>query len=277
MSSNFENPQTGHKFFMKWDTTQRQSHYKVPTRTQSSTLAKVLSKTVGLNSCVIDGKSDAEQFPFSWRERKQLAQSMSATEILQTSEYVVDTQNRRQRKWKEMRYFWKSTVQDKVFTGNLENAFWLFGTSKVSVNQFVMTIVKEYKINNDLGMESHLRWLYLSMEGGKEGRADWRELFSVVMAMTLFRLIKKRPEEMLLKVFGVYCQGGEQGGRQASQHRMHLLGRSDLLRILRLPVLTDSEEEGMLEFFDAACLNMSLDLDARIFLPDFKMLLADNR
>jgi hypothetical protein len=215
----------------------------------------------------------SSQFPFTWKERERLSQSMTVSEVLQTSEYVVDNQNRRQRKWKEIRHFWNKTVNDKVYSGNLENAFWLYGSAKISVNQFTATIVKEYKIVNDLPMESHLRWLYYSLEGGKEGRADWRELFAIVTVMTLFRLIKKRPEEVLMKIFSIYSSGGEKN--KSSRDEMYLLNKQDLLRILKLPVLSDFEEASVVEFFEGACSH--LDLDARIFRPDFKAILADNR
>jgi hypothetical protein len=232
------------------------------------------SKSKGNSVRSSSGGSDkGGEFPFTWKERERLSQSMTATEILQTSEYVVDNQNRRQRKWKEIRYFWNKTVHDKVYTGNLENAFWSFGSAKISVNQFIMTVVKEYKILNDLPMENHLRWLYLSLEGGKEGHADWRELFSVITVMTLFRLIKKRPEEVLMKIFGIYSAGGERS--KSSLDEMFLDSKDDIFRIMLLPVMTDYEESSILEFCDDACLHMNVS--SRIYRQDFKAMLADNR
>lgn len=271
--NNFQNPQTGHKFFMKWDTLERKTHYKVPKRTPSSTLSKAIDKTVGGSNSTTTIPRDNIKFPFTWRERERLSQSMSAVEVLSTSEYVVDNPNRRQRKWKEIRYFWYKTVHDKVYTGNLENAFWSFGSAKINVDQFIMTVAKEYKIVNDLTMESHLRWLYYSLEGGKEGRGDWRELFSLITVITLFRLIKKKPEEVLMKIFNIYSSGGEK--HKASLDEMYLSNKLDLLRILKLPVITEFEESSMLEFFDNACLHM--DLGSRIFRRDFKNILSDNR
>lgn len=287
MSSNFENPQTGHNFFMKWDTLERQTNYKLPKRVPSAHAA-AFSKTVGgrkggskggkissnshsLHSSV--GALRESQFPFTWRERELMSQSMTTTEILQTSEYVVDNQIRRQRKWKELRYFWSKTVVDKTYTGNLENAFWSYGSARISVNQFIMTIVKEYSIVNDLAMESHLRWLYLSMEGGKEGRADWRELLSALTLLTLFRLVKKRPEEALLKVFSIYCAGGEKSG--ASLDDTYLPSQRELTLMMRLPVLTDFEESSVLEMASDACAH--LNPEGRIYRPAFRALLANNR
>jgi hypothetical protein len=160
-----------------------------------------------------------------------------------------------------------------VYTGNLENAFWAFGTAKINVNQFIMTIVREYKIVNDLPMESHLRWLYFSLEGGKEGRADWRELFSIVTVMTLFRLIKKKPEEVLMKIFNIYSVGGEK--HKSSQDEMFLPTKLEVLRILKIPVMSDHEETSILEFYEMACADY--DVDCRIYRQDFKAILADNR
>ena len=269
----FQNPQTGHKFFMKWDTLERQTHYKVSKRTPSSTLINAMSSSFNSSSSGRPPQENDRKFPFTWKERERLSQSMSATEVLSTSEYVVDTPCRRQRKWKEIRYFWYKTVHDKEYTGNLENAFWSFGTAKISVGQFIMIVAKEYKIVNDLTMESHLRWLYYSLEGGKEGRGDWRELFSIITVMTLFRLIKKKPEEVLMKIFSIYSSGGEK--HKSSPDEMYLSSKQDLLRILKLPVVTEYEESAMLEFFNNACLHM--DLGCRIFRRDFKAILSDNR
>jgi hypothetical protein len=276
MSFNFENPQTGHKFFMKWDTLERKTHYKVPKRASSSTLTKAMSKTVASSTFSSSNRSiidKGSQFPFTWRERERLSHSMTATEVLQTSEYVADNPTRRQRKWKEMRYFWNKTVHDKVYSGNLENAFWSFGTAKMSVNQFIVTIVKEYKIENDLTMESHLRWLYYSLEGGKEGSADWRELFSIITVMTLFRLIKKKPEEVLMKIFNIYSSGGEKN--KSSLDDMYLSNKQEILQILKIPVMSDYEQSSIIEFFDTACGHM--DRHSRIFRQDFKEILSDNR
>jgi hypothetical protein len=33
-----------------------------------------------------------------------------------------------------------------------------------------MILSDEFKFKNDLAMENHFRWLYWSLEGGKEGR-----------------------------------------------------------------------------------------------------------
>lgn len=35
--------------------------------------------------------------------------------------------------------------------------------------QFVMAMAEEFKYKNDLEMENHFRWLYWSLDGGKEG------------------------------------------------------------------------------------------------------------
>ena len=269
MSFDFENPQSRHKFFMKWDTLERKSYYKVPKRTQSKALQKALSKAVHRGST----SGSFNSFPFTWKERNLLSQNMTAAEVLQTSEYIVDNQKRRQRKWKEIRHFWKKTVHDRVYSGCLENAFWPFGNSRIDVNRFVVIVAKEYKIVNDLDMESHLRWLYYSLEGGKEGIADWREFFSAITVMTLFRLIKKRPEEVLMKIFDVYSAGG--GKKESSLDDTYITDKEEILRILKMPVLSDFEEASIVDYFDCACAHLSVNV--RIYRQDFKTILYQNR
>ena len=125
---------------------------------------------------------------------------MSYAEIAQTTEYYEDSDKRRARKWKEIKHFSELIKQPEHSHGIVENALWRIGN--VNIEQFIMALMHEFSF---VGMEHHLRYLYLSMDGGTSGRIDWRDLTSSLHILGFFRLIRDSPIDLLLIIFDVYA------------------------------------------------------------------------
>lgn len=106
---------------------------------------------------------------------------MTVDDIMNTSEPAQNLDVRRKRKWKEISHFFSMTRKPEYSHKSLEKALFIYGVdSPMSLNNFVMAVMHEYKFSNDLGMDNHLRFLYWSLEGGQEDAADWRELAACI-------------------------------------------------------------------------------------------------
>jgi len=211
--------------------------------------------------------------PFTWKERDRLSQSMTTRQILDTVEYKEDNNARRNRKWKEIRHFWKMTHDSRDHQGNVENAFWMYGFKPIPVTQFVMALSNEFKFKEDVQMENHIRWLYYSLEGGKEGLSDWRELLCGLTTITFFRMIKLRPEELLIQLFQIYSFGAHK--HTDSRDDMYITNKIEMLKIFSLPVITDYEGSTLLDFYTDATAHFPPE--TRIYRPEFRRMLMNNR
>lgn len=115
--------------------------------------------------------------PFSWRERGRIGKSMTIDDILNTSELSESPEIRRKRKWREITHFFNTTRRPEYSHKSLEKALFIYGVdTPLTMNNFVMAVMSEYKFSQDLLMDNHLRFLYWSLEGGQQDIADWREL-----------------------------------------------------------------------------------------------------
>lgn len=115
--------------------------------------------------------------PFSWRERANIGTLMTVDAILNTSEPGENPDIRRKRKWREITHFFNTTRKPEYSHKSLEKALFIYGVdTPLPLNNFVMAVMHEYKFSSDLLMDNHLRFLYWSLEGGQEDKADWREL-----------------------------------------------------------------------------------------------------
>ena len=125
----------------------------------------------------------SQTLPYSWRERGRIGKTMTVDDILSTSEPAQNPDVRRKRKWKEISHFFSMTRKPEYSHKSLEKALFIYGVdTPLSLNNFVMAVMHEYKFSNDMGMDNHLRFLYWSLEGGQDDAADWRELAACMKA-----------------------------------------------------------------------------------------------
>jgi hypothetical protein len=158
---------------------------------------------------------------------------MTFTEVLDTNVPVEDTEMRRHRKWKEIQHLFKIIRSDKYSKGSIENAMWFYGTSGVSVTHFVMAIVNEFKFDDSLQMDAHLRWLYWSFDGGREDAVDWREILACFKTQVLYKQVQTKPTELMLCLFDIFAAGGE--NTTSRPNAEWYLTRKDLLHMLCIP------------------------------------------
>jgi len=147
--------------------------------------------------------------PFTWRERDYLAKTMSVTEVCNTSEYAEHSDIRRNRKWKEVRHLVNITNRPEYNKGSLENALWFYGHHGITVNHFVMAVINEFQFDASLDMDTHLRWLYWSFDGGRDDNADWREILVCFKIIIFFRLVQTKTAELLLIIFDIFAWGDD--------------------------------------------------------------------
>ena len=73
----------------------------------------------------------------------------------------------------------------------IENAFWkqTYGVFHIPCELFVSSMISHFRFDDGLAIDTHLRWLYWSFEGGSEDRADWRDIFSCLKVLLMARLV----------------------------------------------------------------------------------------
>ena len=161
----------------------------------------------------------SKTLPYTWKERGRIANKMNVDDILNTSEYKENPDVRRKRKWREITHFFNVTRAPEYAYKSLEKCLMVYG-GVLSVNNFVMAIMQEFKFPFELGMDNHLRFLYWALEGGQEDKADWRELAAALKVLTFFRMIKKSPVELICLIFDIFSESPSLDMRHRYHHNI---------------------------------------------------------
>lgn len=150
---------------------------------------------------------------------------------------------RRKRKWKELRTFWAILDDEKTHkkNGSIENALWFYGHKGITVNHFVMAIMNEFEFDNKLNVDNTLRWLYWSFENGARDSADWRDILCAFRIILLYKYVKDKPCELLVKMFDLYADGGDKPNSQPNATWFIPEASDYLQRIFRTPCENDIE------------------------------------
>lgn len=182
-----------------------------------------------------------QKFPYRISERDKLADLMSVQQILDTSELVEDSHARRKRKWKEIRQLWSICRLPEYRKKSIENALWHYGHRGITVDHFIMALTAEFDFGNCLKMDSHLRWLYWSFEGGAKNKVDWRDILASFKIIIFFRLVQNRTAELLVILFDIYAEGGSDPNAQPNDE-WYITARAGILsRIFHLTCETNDE------------------------------------
>lgn len=156
-----------------------------------------------------------DRLPLSGKERDRLARAMTVEELVGTTTFHEDEEAKPQRRWREITHLFSATRDPRFCNKSLENALWFYAYNGLSANHFANAIVDEFQFPPEMEMAAHLRWLYWSFDGGTDDRADWRAIVASIRIIIFFRLIKRRPVDLLISLFDVYAVGGE--GRASSK------------------------------------------------------------
>lgn len=150
---------------------------------------------------------------------------------------------RRKRKWKELRSLWSVLENEKSHkrNGSIENALWFYGHKGITVNHFVMAIMNEFEFDNKLNVDNTLRWLYWSFENGARDSADWRDILCAFRIILLYKYVKDKPCELLVKMFDLYADGGDKPNSQPNASWFIPEASDYLQRIFRAPCENDIE------------------------------------
>jgi len=150
---------------------------------------------------------------------------------------------RRKRKWKELRSFWTVLENEQSYKrkGSIENALWFYGHKGITVNHFVMAIMNEFEFDMKLNVDNNLRWLYWSFENGARDSADWRDILCAFRIILLYKYVKDRPCELLVKMFDLYADGGDKPNSQPNASWFIPEASDYLQRIFRAPCENDIE------------------------------------
>jgi len=190
--------------------------------------------------------------PLRPAERERLAQVMSVDAILDTSVYGEDGDAKRKRRWKEIRHLYSITQQKEYSHCSLENALWFYGHNGITANHFSHALMHEFGFAASMKMDAHLKWLYWSFEGGTIDRADWRAILASFRIVILYRLVKKKPVELLLSLFDIYAVGGETATDHPNDVWYVTDAFADLRDIFTLPCLSDKDAAETSEHLMAA-------------------------
>ena len=180
-----------------------------------------------------------ETAPYSFEERGRIADRMTVHEILNVNVRREDATMRRERKWKEITHLFNVIRQEEYSKKSIENALWLYGTTGsrinysdslhvtasytphsnfeynvsphrfhmlgVTVNHFTFAVLNEFRFDDSLHMDAHLRWLYWSFDGGRENMVDWRQVMACCKIQILYKMIRSRPAELMIHIFDIFA------------------------------------------------------------------------
>jgi hypothetical protein len=185
--------------------------------------------------------------PFREKERDRLARLMSVDQVMKVGEYHEDGETKRKRKWKEIRHICAIIIQPPYFHKSLENALWFYGHRGITVNHFIMAMVNEFRFDNALHIDTHLRWLYWSFDGGSNDDADWRDILAAFKVVIFFRLVKNKPHALLVILFDIFAEGGKTPNDHPNDSWYLSKPDAILLRIFLIPCESEGEVLGMEE------------------------------
>jgi hypothetical protein len=171
------------------------------------------------------------QFPLPFKERQRLAAIMSLEQLLDTTEIVENAELRREKKWKEIRNLYMTIRNTPGCHGTIENAMWMYGDKKITVDHFVTAMIAEFKFDDTDRMDNHLRWLYWAFEGGHHDTVDWRDILAAYKMLVYFRLIRSKPLELLGMLHDTFTNHG-------TDHHNH---HSDDDEHWQLPILSENQ------------------------------------
>ena len=156
-------------------------------------------------------KVKLEDFPLSGSERFRLSKSMSVTELLTATDFHEDEEAKPRRRWREIQHLFKVTRDARYSKVSLENALWFYVYNGVSATHFSNAIIDEFAFPAEMraDMDAHLKWLYWSFDGGTDNKADWRTIVATFRIVIFFRLVQRRPVDLLISCFDIYAMGGE--------------------------------------------------------------------
>ncbi len=183
----------------------------------------------------------AGSLPFNNSQRDYIASVLSFQQILDCSTHLEDPETRRKQKWKEIKHFYKVSQQSEYKNCSIENALWSNSDNGLTVDHFIVQMMNEYKFDPSLKFYAHLRYLYWSLEGGTENKADWRDILALYQILTFFRLIKDTPIELILKLFDIYTIGDRYGRSVNKDDYVMQNPKLYVQRILLMTCLLDKE------------------------------------
>jgi hypothetical protein len=183
--------------------------------------------------------------PVSQADREYCAKAMTVGEILETSVRLEDSTEKRRHRWKYVRNLFAVINKPPFDKASFENALFAHAHYHMSLEQFTMRLMIEFKFPTKLRMDDYLRWLYLSFDTFRSNSVDWREMIMYYRVLRYFRLIKESSLELILLLFDVYGEGGSDGS-QVDRDRIEVSNaKTVLLRIFQVPCLTEPELYGI--------------------------------
>lgn len=164
-------------------------------------------------------KTTEVNFPLSGLERTRLSKSMSVDELLDATAFHEDEDAKPRRRWREIQHFFAITRDPKYSKASIENALWHYVYNGVSATHFANAIIDEFGFPPEMrdDIDAHLKWLYWSFDGGTNNLADWRTIVATFRLMIFFKLIKRRPIELLISCFDIYAVSSD-GKKAMSAH-----------------------------------------------------------
>jgi hypothetical protein len=131
--------------------------------------------------------------------------TQSIEELLAVQESKESVFNRKKRKWREIVHLFVVSRDPIYANKSIEKALLLHETGLMTQQNFVMTIMGEYKFANDLQMDAHLKRLYASLDNAHRSQADLREVVAATKCLLFFRTVRINPLEVLAMVFDVFA------------------------------------------------------------------------
>lgn len=143
----------------------------------------------------------------------------SVEELLAVRESRESVFQRKKRKWREIVHLFVVSRDPAYANKSIEKALLLHETGLMTQQNFVMTIMGEYKFANDLQMDGHLKRLYSSLDNAQKSQADLREVVAAMKCLLFYRTVRLNPIELLAMVFDIFADCKYSDALATQRHR----------------------------------------------------------
>ncbi len=149
-------------------------------------------------------------------------------------------------KWRSLQYLYNTIIQPAYRSGSVENAMWSLSNKHISKHVFVQSIISEFKFDRRLRMEEHLEKLYDSFPNASSNKVDMRVILCSYLVLVLFKTIQENPRHLFFLLYDIF-----------SPPFSDTIFRSDLLTVLSLCSITETEKTETSDKMDAALTDLS--------------------
>ena len=132
-------------------------------------------------------------------------------------------------------------------------------TTGVTVNHFAFAVLNEFRFDDSLHMDAHLRWLYWSFDGGRENMVDWRQVMACCKLQILYKMIRIRPAELMIHIFDIFASNANNdtnavnnGSNHQANTNLYLTKKDLMDNVICLHCIKEGEFKSLTHTYEQA-------------------------